>query len=108
MSHAVIALLDGNSGDGGRSGGSANGSSGGDNDDANTMSTLCIPTAGMIASTLMFAISQLRTMANLGRAVSVVSLAALFIVVVQCLYYGNNTTTSINNNNQQQQKLNFQ
>ena len=47
---------------------------------------LCIPTAGIIASTLMFALSQLRTMSNLGRSVSAVSLIALLIVVVQCLY----------------------
>ncbi|KAL7542732.1 hypothetical protein ACHAXR_012056 [Thalassiosira sp. AJA248-18] len=47
---------------------------------------LCIPTAGIIASTLMFAFSQLRTMAHLGRSVSAVSLLALLIVVVQCLY----------------------
>lgn len=46
---------------------------------------LCIPTAGIIASTLMFGLSQLRTMANLGRSVSAVSLLALLIVVVQCL-----------------------
>ena len=47
---------------------------------------LCIPTAGIIASTLMFGLSQLRTMANLGRSVSFISLLALFIVVLQCLY----------------------
>jgi hypothetical protein len=46
---------------------------------------LCIPTAGIVASTLMFGLSQLRTMANLGRSVSVMSLVALFIVVIQCL-----------------------
>lgn len=46
---------------------------------------LCIPAAGAIASILMFALSQLRTMANLGRSVSAVSLLALLIVVVQCL-----------------------
>jgi len=48
---------------------------------------LCIPTAGLIASTLMFAVSQLRTMARLGRAASIVSLSALAIVVGQCLYF---------------------
>eukprot|EP00804_Cyclotella_cryptica_P002749 CCRYP_009645-RC/>CCRYP_009645-RC protein AED:0.38 eAED:0.38 QI:39/1/1/1/1/1/2/365/572 len=47
---------------------------------------LCLPTAGIIASTLMFGLSQLRTMANLGRSVSAVSLMALFVVVIQCLY----------------------
>jgi len=47
---------------------------------------LCIPTAGTLASTLMFALSQFRTMATLGRSVSAVSLGALLIVVVQCLH----------------------
>ena len=46
---------------------------------------ICLPTAGVIASTLMFAISQLRTMAMLGRSASVISLISLAIVVVQCL-----------------------
>jgi amino acid permease len=46
---------------------------------------ICLPTAGVIASTLMFAISQLRTMAMLGRSASVISLLALAVVVVQCL-----------------------
>lgn len=46
---------------------------------------LCIPTAGIIASTIMLGLSQLRTMANLGRSVSFISLLALFIVVLQCL-----------------------
>lgn len=76
---------------------------------------ICIPTAGLIASTLMFALSQLNTMgeyvcmwiyvvgpasirthnnslsfysslkANLGRSVSAVSLMCLLIVVIQCL-----------------------
>lgn len=46
---------------------------------------ICLPTAGLIASVLMFAVSQLRTMAGLGRSASVVSLAALTVVVVQCL-----------------------
>ena len=47
---------------------------------------ICIPTAGIIASILMFALSQVRTMANLGRSISAISLTALFIVVIQCLY----------------------
>jgi len=47
---------------------------------------ICLPTAGIFASLLMFGLSQVRTMANLGRSISAVSLAALFIVVVQCLY----------------------
>ena len=46
---------------------------------------ICIPTAGIVASTLMFAVSQLRTMAKLGRTASIVSLMALFLVVIQCL-----------------------
>jgi hypothetical protein len=52
-------------------------------------SWVCIPQAGIIASTLMFAVSQLRTMVNLGRSVSIMSLTALLIVVLQCLYFGN-------------------
>jgi hypothetical protein len=47
---------------------------------------LCIPTAGIIASTVMLGLSQFRTMSNLGRGVSFTSLLALFIVVVQSLY----------------------
>lgn len=47
---------------------------------------ICLPTAGIVASTLMFGLSQVRTMANLGRGISAVSLSALFIVVIQCLY----------------------
>lgn len=58
MSHAVVALAGG---------------------------AMCLPTAGIVASTLMFAVSQLRTMANLGRNVSIISLLALFLVVIQCL-----------------------
>jgi amino acid permease len=54
-------------------------------------SWLCIPQAGLLASTLMFVVSQLRTMANLGRSASIISLTALFIVVVQCLYFANHT-----------------
>lgn len=46
---------------------------------------ICLPIAGIIASTLMFAISQLRTMAMLGRSASVISLVSLAIVVIQCL-----------------------
>eukprot|EP00980_Cylindrotheca_fusiformis_P026214 scaffold15514_cov129-Cylindrotheca_fusiformis.AAC.22 len=48
---------------------------------------LCIPESGLIASILMFAVSQLRTMANLGRSASIISLLALFVVLCQCLYY---------------------
>ena len=46
---------------------------------------LCLPQAGILASTLMFAVSQLRTMANLGRSAPFVSLIALAVVVAQCL-----------------------
>jgi hypothetical protein len=46
---------------------------------------ICLPTAGIIASVLMFGVSQLRTMARLGRSASAISLAALAILVVQCL-----------------------
>lgn len=47
---------------------------------------ICLPTAGLIASTGMFVVSQSRTMAKLGRTASVVSLAVLFVVVLQCLW----------------------
>ncbi len=67
MSHAVIAMLD-------------NGQS-----DEGMFS--CTPIAGLLASTLMFTISQLRTMARLGRSASVISLLSLSIVVAQCLYF---------------------
>jgi hypothetical protein len=46
---------------------------------------LCLPVAGLIASTAMFVVSQSRTMARLGRTASILSLTALFIVVGQCL-----------------------
>ena len=46
---------------------------------------ICLPTAGIIASVLMYALAQLRTMANLGRSASVISLTALFVVVGICL-----------------------
>jgi hypothetical protein len=46
---------------------------------------LCLPTAGLIASTGMVVVSQSRTMARLGRTASIVSLSALFIVVIQCI-----------------------
>jgi amino acid permease len=47
--------------------------------------SICLPTAGLLASTLMFGFSQLRTMANIGRTVTVLSLSSLAIVVIQCL-----------------------
>lgn len=46
---------------------------------------ICLPIAGILASTLMFALSQIKTMANLGRSASIVSLTCLAIVVIQCL-----------------------
>ena len=49
----------------------------------------CIPPAGALASTLMFAVSQIRSMAKLGRSASIVSLLALFVVVAQCLCFTN-------------------
>jgi amino acid permease len=48
---------------------------------------ICIPAAGAIASILMFAICQLKTMANIGRKVSVVSLIAMLVVLLQCLFH---------------------
>jgi len=61
--------------------------------------SICIPVAGIIACLLMFGLTQLRTMALLGRTTSLLSLLALFAVVVQCLYAANmvipvNTTPS--------------
>ena len=51
---------------------------------------ICLPIAGVLASTLMFAFCQLRTMANLGRSASIISLSCLAIVVIQCLLAHNN------------------
>lgn len=48
---------------------------------------ICLPTAGAVASILMFGLCQFRTMANLGRSVSLASLFALLIVLVQCLFH---------------------
>jgi len=53
---------------------------------------ICLPTAGAIASILMFGLCQFRTMANLGRSVSLASLLALLIVLVQCLFHHRNNT----------------
>ena len=59
---------------------------------------ICIPTAGIIASILMFGLCQFRTMANLGRSVSLASLFALLIVLVQCLFHHHqNSTDSVSN-----------
>ena len=76
MSHAVIAMLD--------NGGSDNGI------------FSCTPIAGLLASTLMFSISQLRTMARLGRTASVVSLLSLSVVVAQCLYFSRSNVEPYN------------
>jgi hypothetical protein len=46
---------------------------------------ICIPTSGLIASTLMFTFSQFDSMAKLGTVATSISLVALVIVVVQCL-----------------------
>ena len=63
MSHAVVAMME---------------------DDNNKV---CIPQAVLMASTLMFTLSQIRTMSNLGRGVTITSLMALFGVVATCIYY---------------------
>ncbi|GAX29017.1 hypothetical protein FisN_7Hh392 [Fistulifera solaris] len=47
---------------------------------------LCLPMAGLCACLCMLAVSQLRTMARLGRTASLLSLLALLVVVVQCLH----------------------
>jgi len=74
MSHAVTALFD---------------------HDGNGNGILsCLPIAGLFASTLMFAVCQLRTMAMLGRTASNISLLALGAVLMQCLYF-----SQINTNN---------
>ena len=46
---------------------------------------ICLPTAGILASILMFALSQLNTMSLLGREVSIISLLAAMIILIQCL-----------------------
>jgi amino acid permease len=48
---------------------------------------ICLPVAGMIASTLMFGLCQFRSMASLGRSVSLASLLALFVVIIQCIIH---------------------
>jgi amino acid permease len=47
---------------------------------------LCLPMAGVCACLCMLGVSQLRTMARLGRTASLLSLFALLVVVAQCLY----------------------
>ena len=46
---------------------------------------ICLPWAGVLASILMFALAQLRTMSQLGREASIISLLCLFVVLIQCL-----------------------
>lgn len=46
---------------------------------------ICLPTAGIVASALMYALCQMRTMASLGRSASIISLLSLFVVVGICL-----------------------
>jgi hypothetical protein len=48
-------------------------------------SGFCLPTAGILASTVMMGLAQLRTMNDLGHSVTALSLIALTIVVIQCL-----------------------
>ena len=55
---------------------------------------ICVPTAGAVASILMFGLCQFRTMANLGRSVSLASLMALLIVLVQCLFHHHRNDTA--------------
>ena len=52
-------------------------------------SNICMPQAGLVAATLMFALSQMSTMSKLGQWATIVSLTSLFIVVLQCLYAAN-------------------
>lgn len=47
--------------------------------------SICLPVAGLIANILMFGISQLPTMASLGRIVSIISILSLAVVVILCL-----------------------
>lgn len=51
---------------------------------------ICLPTAGIIATVLMFGLCQYRSMANLGRSVSLASLLALMIVLILCLFHHRN------------------
>lgn len=65
---------------------------------------LCLPMAGLIAAVGMFFVSQLRTMARLGRTASIVSLLALVVVVVQCLVAARSSTSSASIPAQQEQQ----
>ncbi len=53
---------------------------------------ICIPSSGLIASTLMFTFSQFDSMAMLGKVATSISLVALVIVVVQCLFAATSTS----------------
>jgi hypothetical protein len=48
---------------------------------------ICLPSAGIVATILMFGLCQYRSMANLGRSLSLASLLALLIVLIQCLFH---------------------
>jgi hypothetical protein len=56
---------------------------------------ICIPSSGLIASTLMFTFSQFDSMAMLGKVATSISLVALVIVVVQCLFASTSTSYSM-------------
>ena len=55
---------------------------------------ICLPTAGLVASVLMFGLCQFRSMASLGRNVSLASLIALLIVIIQCLFHHRTSSSS--------------
>jgi hypothetical protein len=92
MGKSVMAVF-GSSDSGSDSGSGASGASGssGASDDSGDNSSnnfiLCLPIASLIASILMFSLCQFRTMANLGKNVSMLSLLALFIVLIHCLFH---------------------
>jgi Transmembrane amino acid transporter protein len=65
---------------------------------------ICLPTAGAIASVLMFGLCQYRSMANLGRSVSLASLLALLIVIVQCLFHHRTSSSSPSGEDEDQQR----
>ncbi len=63
---------------------------------------ICLPMAGVIASLFMFAICQLRTMAHLGRNVSVASLLAMLVVLLQCLFHHRTNAVLLDTANQEE------
>lgn len=66
---------------------------------------ICTPVAGVIASTLIFGICQLKTMSNLGRKVSVASLLAMMIVLLQCLFHHRSLDRSTSFQEERQYKV---